>query len=389
MANTLTGIIGQYWQPFTQQFLNNSLVVRDISNVMHPTEKEGNTINWPYTPTQRVQIYTASTDMTIDPVVAANSTMTLAQQVASAFNVDRIQQSQATVEWVARQAAQSAYELGNRIDQYTFNKGATLAAARNANSVGGAITPANINSVFAASYARLDEANAGTARFVVIDPSTMVSLTSTFIANGFKMADDALENGFVGKDSIGFRVYKSNNLPFSGSLGLATNPTANDTITIKGVTFKFVANGTAANPGEISIGANIAATQPIVVNAINGTGTPGASTYIELATTDRRTLQSAQVLAGAFSSNKTALTGFGRLSATSSLTATSDGFGTTTKTLIAGAMGAMSLGIQKEIFTEIKEEPKQFSTNYLTGTLFDATVFYRDTFRLSAITANE
>lgn len=56
-----------------------------------------------------------------------------------------------------------------------------------------------------------------------------------------------------------------------GKLTIAVQPTAGETMTIGTRTYVFVANGTADNPGEISIGANVAAAKLNIVAAINGT----------------------------------------------------------------------------------------------------------------------
>lgn len=55
-----------------------------------------------------------------------------------------------------------------------------------------------------------------------------------------------------------------------GTLTLATQPTAGDTMTIGGKTYTFVAAGAGNRDGEIALGTDLAATKPLVVDAING-----------------------------------------------------------------------------------------------------------------------
>jgi len=62
----------------------------------------------------------------------------------------------------------------------------------------------------------------------------------------------------------------TNGVKATGTLSLATQPTADDTITIGTTVYTFVAAGTAAAAGEVNLGANIAATKPLLVAAING-----------------------------------------------------------------------------------------------------------------------
>lgn len=56
-----------------------------------------------------------------------------------------------------------------------------------------------------------------------------------------------------------------------GTLTLDTQPTAGNTMSIGNKVYTFVALGTGDIDGEIALGANLAATKPLVVAAINGT----------------------------------------------------------------------------------------------------------------------
>lgn len=57
----------------------------------------------------------------------------------------------------------------------------------------------------------------------------------------------------------------------AGTLTLDTQPTAGDTMSIGNKVYTFVALGTGDIDGEIALGANLAATKPLVIAAINGT----------------------------------------------------------------------------------------------------------------------
>lgn len=79
-----------------------------------------------------------------------------------------------------------------------------------------------------------------------------------------------------------------------GTLTVDTQPTAGDTMTIGSRTYVFVANGTADNPGEISVGTNLATAQTNIRAAINGT--------------DNVNTANASVTCAAFSANAAVLT---------------------------------------------------------------------------------
>jgi len=77
----------------------------------------------------------------------------------------------------------------------------------------------------------------------------------------------------------------------SGTLGMATIPTADDdTVTMGGIVYTFVANGTANYPLEVSIGANVAAAQVNLVAAVMGTDDYNtANPHVSLAAFDSDT----------------------------------------------------------------------------------------------------
>jgi hypothetical protein len=389
MANDLTNSIGEVWADSVQPFLENSLVAVPLSTVKRFSPKDGNTLNFPYTAPQRHQAYTPGTDLEIDTVDDTANTLVVSQRRSSTMVVDSVQQSQVSTQWVAKQAASAAYSLRNYIDQYVLGKGVT--GANSGNTVtGGTLSASNILSTLSTARARLSEANGDNGTlFAVGSPGIRSLLTQSQIANTFNDADTAYRNGFVGNVS-GFKFYESNNLPSSVTLTVDTEPTATNTFTIKGVTFTFVAAGTAAAAGEISLdaGGTVTDTQLVIVDAINGTGTPGVSTYIELAAEDRRRLQNAQVSAAAFGTNASVITANGLINASETFTAATNVFGTETSQILCGTVGAISMGISKDLFTDIREESKQHAVNYLTTVFFDATVFHRDTYKLSKITHN-
>jgi len=172
---------------------------------------------------------------------------------------------------------------------------------------GFAVTASNVATMFATAMQRLRlknvvynkrfQAGAGMKLEVpegmpvaVITPEVITAIELYLGGKDTLLGDQTSRNGYSGY-FMGFETFSSNALPWTGTLVLSTIPTAADTITINGVVLTAVANGAAANPGEFSIsttndlaGANLAA-------LINGSGTPGASTYIELSAANRAKLK--------------------------------------------------------------------------------------------------
>lgn len=386
MANSLTALNPELWKPLVQDYLNNTLVSMAVANVRcEALLSSGDQVNFPYVNDVRVQDYTQGTDLTMDNLTATADALTISSSKAATFVMDPVQERQALANYGADLAYQAAYQLRNNIDQTVIASGVDNAAG---SVTGGTLTSSTMISKLTDLYAELQRANATDGEmFVILDPERTALLSQTFIANGFTVGDNTLRNGFAGK-ALGFDVYTSNNLKYSQTLQMATIPTATDDISIAGVTWTFVASGGATAAGDISIGADVAATKANILLAVNGTGTPGAATYIEIATASRRKYQNAQIAAAAWGSDECVITGYTRISGTETFTDATDTWGTETTNMLAGRKGAMSLAIQMQPELYIREEPAQIARNYITHTLYGAATFTRDKDRLSVLTAN-
>lgn len=100
-----------------------------------------------------------------------------------------------------------------------------------------------------------------------VSPEVEEFISLYFGAKVTDLGDKVSENGYFTKIS-GYQLYTSNNLTGSAVLALATNPTANDTVTIQGVTFTFVSSiGTTA--GNVLIGASADASRANLAALLN------------------------------------------------------------------------------------------------------------------------
>jgi len=390
MANTTATLNPEKWMSDIQDYLNAMLVCDGISESrkFDGMVNSGDAINFPYINDMRVQDYTPGTDATIDDFTATQSTLTIDQSKLVGTYIDPQELKQAEAKgYPERLARQAAFVIAQELDQNVIQAGVTNAAATAV--VGGALSSATIYTALTDSMANLDRENATDGpMFAVIDPERCALLAQSEVANGYNLADSALKNGFVGDSQAGFKIFKSNNLPYAVTVTIATQPTNLDTITIAGVTWTCVTDGTAANAGEIAIGANIADFKTIFVVAMNGTGTAGASAYIDVSTANRRKYQNIQLTAATFSGDTCALTAYGKMSASETFTDATDSFGTETSQILTGRVGAISVARQMKPQLRIKPVPAQLGDNYLTHQLYGSAVFYRDTFRLGTITHN-
>jgi len=385
MANSFSALNPTNFMPMVQDFLNAMMVAKAISRTEFRAQlKSGSTIDFPYVTDLRVQDYTTGTDLTIDANTATSDTMSIDQSRAATFTLGPNEIAQMEDKSLqAKYARQAAYRISNDIDQKLFTAGVNGADGTVA---GGALTSSTILQYLTEARATLVNANgADGPLYAVLDPDRIALLAQAFIANGFGQADASLLNGFQGR-AVGFDVYESVNLPTSATLTMATNPTADDTVTIKGVTFTFKA--TPSNAGEVDVGTDAATSQTNLRNAVNGTGTPGATSYIALSTANRRKLTNAGVSMGAWATNAAVVTAYGKQANSETFTATADGWGTETSQALVGRKGATSLGLQIEPTMYEGKEPKRPETNFIIHTLFGTKVFNQDTFRLCKLTHN-
>lgn len=182
--------------------------------------------------------------------------------------------------------------------------------------------------------------------------------------------------GYIGRCS-GMNIYQSNLLPSVVNLTVDTNPTAGDTMTINGVVFTFVANGAAAAAGDISIGGSLAVTQASIVEAVNGTGTAGASNYRDVSAGDRQILNNLDVYVGAFATNVAKITANSTLVVSETYTAVTNIFGTVGKLAFAIKKGAINIAYQLNKM-KVTEATQGFRSNILGEMVAGRKVFNTD-----------
>ena len=110
-------------------------------------------------------------------------------------------------------------------------------------------------------------------KFGAVSPEFEEIVSLYYGAKVTDLGDNVAQNGYFKKIS-GYMLYSTNNLTNTAVLSLATQPTADDTVVIQGVTFTFVASPTAA--GDVDIGASVDATRANLAALINAPSTTTA-----------------------------------------------------------------------------------------------------------------
>jgi len=377
--------------------LYNNLVMAPLCDPQFdPQIHPGKTINFPWVNKGQARAYTFSTNPSggIAKRTFTADTYDIDQVYETDCNFDEFQNQQAHADDIESEVIRDLSEtLAERIDQFAIQKGVSGA---NRTVAGGTITTSNALEIIGQGSSYISAAgNRGMKqRCMLVDPFWKELLAQRQYSGFFTKADEALSagvpvnsTGYIG-ERAGVSLYETNNLPHSVVHTIVTIPTAGNSFSYYGVTFTWTASGAATNPGDISIGASAAAAQANFVLAINGTGTPGPTTYIELSDENRNILKGRQIAATSFSSNASTVTGYGDMSPTITTTPADNTIGTETASTIIFERAAVSLTMQQRIKIKMATEPQNFSDNWLAGAMYGGGVWYRMKPRVTKVTFN-
>ena len=190
------------------------------------------------------------------------------------------------------------------------------------------------------------------------------------LGKNIDLAASIYANGYAGDVGMA-QVYVSENLTGTATLGLATQPTDGDTVTINGITFTFKTTlGTTA--GNVLIGGSASASNTNLAALINAPGTTTAQ-GVALAAADQVSITDTYKLTAVAAATKTTIKGIGSgaLVLTKSLTAGGDGWTLNCIHAYFGKMGAIDAVMQDLKEVDMRETSDRRGTNvfssYLAG----------------------
>jgi hypothetical protein len=268
--------------------------------------------------------------------------------------------------------------LNNILDQSVANEFAQASSDVFNADVGGSgattpipVTTSNVNQLFTAIHRKLDRLNMPMeGRFALIGPAILETVRLYIGGKDTSAADLIGENGKV-MTRFGLDLYYSNNLGYSARWTPANDPTANDTVTIAGVTFTFVASPAAA--GDIDIEGTVATTLDSLVAAINGTGVGDGTDYFELTPEQRFQLQQAGIVA-TDGTTYLGITGNGDVVVSAS-DAANDPWSLQTQHMLGGVKGATDLVVQKSPNVAFRTAEKRLGRYVYPWMLFGKKTF--------------
>ncbi len=313
--------------------------------------------------------YVKYTDQTISPREVASEEITIDTTPMVNFAIDPIDEQDNYINIKPELVSEGSYKLKERIDGDFFNKATQAKWKYDANGFGvnaGTLSPVtlvtgasqNYSTVFGLAKAGLVATGVNGDKLMLgVDPNVPVGLMTVGMETNGDVASTSYTRGFKGKFG-GIQAYEVSTLTSSTVLDFATNATDGDYIYVRGV--KFTARANPALAGEFDIGISADATAANIILVVNGTGTPGVTTYIQLSDDDRSRMEGVTAIDGTdlitFTSKR------GALMASSSMTAAANDFRAQTVNAILMQKGAIKLAM-RGVFVEERKETRNLAVN--------------------------
>ncbi len=358
-----------------QDILSKTMVGLKIANTrFEPNLKFGDTVVRAVLNLSAVRVrdFTNLTDQTVDPLTDSEETMTVNIQSGAVFPIARLEKIQAGP---LNPAETAGREIGIKVANYldaqilaetdsawaNFDTGNLTTAAANGTPI--TLSSTTVPQMVAQTYAKLFSNNVGMTNLCwVLDPFSVSQIAQFPIGKDITNANTVFINGFSG-NIFGAEVYTSNNLMGEATFTATGVATGTDTVTIGGVVFSGVlAIGTTAGNFLVS-SASYALGITSLAALINAPGTT-TSSGVALSAADQITITDTLGLT-AVATSATVLTikGKGSSRLTLSEAATSASWDTNYVHCYYGQKGAIDVAIQDQPTMEMREEPKQLTTN--------------------------
>lgn len=190
----------------------------------------------------------------------------------------------------------------------------------------------------------------------VLGPNAIAIMRRAKSERETALGDSVLANGVVGPWH-GWTVVQNNNLPWSASLKVATQPTDGDTVTIAGVTFTFKTT-LGSDAGNVLIGANAASARANLKLAVEG-GAGAGTNYVDIGIMNSFILRRKRFVK-CTSAEDMAFTGYGDIKVSETLTAAADIWSAQQQTAIFMVRGAID-AVMQFVDLEVGSKEKGFA----------------------------
>lgn len=221
-------------------------------------------------------------DMTVRDVSDTTETLTVDKQFGIVISINDWDELQSAYGLAMTYGNQYGEIMKSQMDADVLYEVVNSFSTVDAGDTGGTawqgidLSTSNVLNTVMAATKKLHTANVWDTDFVAaVSPKFENIIGLYYGAKVTDLGDDVSLNGYFNKIA-GFKLYSTNNLTCSAVLALGVQPTANDTVTIQGVTFTFVSS-IGATAGNVLIGADVDATRTNLATLINAPWTTTAN----------------------------------------------------------------------------------------------------------------
>lgn len=384
--NTLTASIAKYLSKRLQRKLYKTTLFRQQTSMEDkPTLKKGNTVDRPYSSDLEVNDMGNDGSYTRQTIEDTEQVLVINKEKEVSFYVKSLDELQNNYKVRNERSDQAGMRLGEQIDGDVLGEYDQASSTVDMGDIGGTagqgitLSTSNIIKVLSAVGMKM-------TRLSVIRSDRWGDVSAEFENILWQLlgdkesdrGDQVGEFGFI-KKHAGFNLNASNALGWSGTLLVGTNPTADDTVVINGVTFTFKAVPSLA--GEVDIGSDAAGSVDNLVAAINNSGSYAAgegvnTSYFEVSAANRKLLKNI-VATDATTSITIKATGHSYVVVSETLTAAGD-IWTTTKQIqhcLFGQAKPIDLVIQKEAESLVKDRDGKVGKDIVLWTAYGYKTF--------------
>ena len=271
-------------------------------------------------------------------------------------------------------------QLNNVLDQAVMGQYSNAHTTLDAGDIGGTandgivLSTANVADIFTAQGRTLNSFNRlSPNRFSIIGPRMLEKIQLYVGGRETGFGEEVSDNGKVAK-RFGFQLFLSNNLPYTATLTTSATISNGETVVINGVTFTFATTATSA--GDVDLGSTDAEATTNLVAAINGTGTPSATTYIDISADERQLLEEAGI-AAVDNTTTISLSGYGDIVVSETMAQAANVWSAQTQYSLSGINGAIAMITQAAPNVEFRDAQLRLGKYVHPWTLYGVGVFER------------
>jgi hypothetical protein len=275
-----------------------------------------------------IRDYVPHTDITFDQKTAESQYLEVDTFPSAAEVIDITEKNQSQYDLLGHSSKAIRQGLINRTEQIFMSKITGAAHTFNAGTYL-ALDTTNIYDVFEEADGTLgafDIPMNTDARVAVLGPRTVSMLRKARSQRETPLGDTVDTRGVVGPWK-GWTIVQNNNLPWTATLAMATQPTAGDDWTILGRKIEFVASlsgltvdASSSTKAYVLRGADAAAAQANFVALINGAAGSG-TTYVDFDLVSAFMIRNKRKITAASNSTNVVLSGYGDITVVENMTA--------------------------------------------------------------------